>query len=144
MLCGDNFCQLMGSETVLGSEPMKLPGKTRATIKADARSDMWKDVWIYLTAHGGGPIRSKEVAHAVGWEVRALVAWVRMRSDLFRTEYRNATGEGKASATYILIAPKAIKEPAPIPPEHRSTLPHSTTGALLGSDDSIKIAGKVA
>lgn len=122
----------------------RLPGKTRGLIYHEARSDVWKDVWIYLTAHGGGPIRSTEVAAAVGVEVRALVAWVRQRKDKFRTEYRNATGDGKAAATYILIAPQAIKEPTPIPQEHRSVLPHSTTGALLGSDDSLKIgAGKV-
>ena len=122
---------------------MKLPGRTRELMYGEIRADIWKDAWIYLTAHGGGPVRSTEMAKVLGVEVRGLVIYLRQRSDMFQTQYRNATGEGKASATYILIAPKAIKEPAPIPEEHRSVLPYSTTGAILTSDETRKICAGI-
>lgn len=118
---------------------MKLQGRTRKFFWTQAKADVWKDLWIYLTANGGGPIRSTDVGKALGIEPRTLVALCRLLPDKFRTEYRNSTGDGRPAATYLLIAPQAIAAPPPIPAEHKAVLSTNTCGALVGSDGSAKI-----
>lgn len=118
---------------------MKLAGRTRKVFWMQAKSDIWKDLWIYLTAHGGGPVRSTDASKALGVEPRSLVALCRLLPEKFRTEYRNASGDGRPSATYLLINPQAIAEPPPIPSEHKAVLQTNTCGALVAPDGTAKI-----
>lgn len=106
----------------------KLAGKTRTVFATQAKEDVWKDLWILLTSRCGGPVRSTEAAAALGIEPRALVAWARIRSDLFATEYRAAEDGRKAQATYLRINPAALSAPVPIPEEHAVVVKRNTAG----------------
>lgn len=101
-------------------------GRTLHTHLGMWRADIWKDVWVALTAKSGGPIATKDLARDLGMEPRALAMLVKSRPDLFLVEYRNDTGRGRASELYARINPDRI-EPAPAP-RHAQIVQTTTAG----------------